>query len=429
MPHDAYEGDKYPSVGNSDLGPDSVFDESDFDDLLQEAYFDQLEAEHPDEDWGPSREAAIATMRREPIDGSPRRLPAGITHPSALSALASELLRAALYVPIGALADFDPPKIGDVMFAEVISPGEHTGLENNSGRLGLPLREGTKLLCVYANRYAELAYEGRVPDEYTEQVDLLSRSGVIGTVTRKHSTDIQDPTRLRLIGRVVDEKGKPISTMGNLSESRSTPKLYPRSKMILVLGGSLKVGDGNCAAAICNALTTQRYRVNASRVTGMASARDLWLMQDAGAEKFEDPAKHGVPSTAGIPHDDLLDLFEHLDGICGSNSDEFWLAEFADSILQPETNQLLKEKAVTDRIHRIVLCANDAIAAIGGIGILSEMKLKPDAIAGPIGRAPLAIEQFQTRSDIPVINDQDPGDVAMKNFISNAATCSDWARR
>ncbi|MGD9222834.1 MAG: hypothetical protein PVH22_06300, partial [Desulfobacteraceae bacterium] len=64
---------------------------------------------------------------------------------------------------------------------------------------------------------------------------------------------------------------------------------------------------------------------------------------------------------------------------------------------------------VRSRIHRLILCANDAFGAIGGLKILEEnYGMKPDAISGVCSSSPLHIRELSAFTDIPVFNSANP---------------------
>ena len=75
------------------------------------------------------------------------------------------------------------PLVGDVVFGTVMRIGQHTSLENVHGRIHA-IHRGTKAIFVYGNRYAPDYYEGLVPDEMMEDVDLVALDGV-----RVHARD------------------------------------------------------------------------------------------------------------------------------------------------------------------------------------------------------------------------------------------------
>ena len=300
-----------------------------------------------------------------------------------------------------------PPQPGDVIYGEVSRIGYHSSLENVSGRIH-KIHNGTRAIFVFGNRYAPDYYEGLVPDVIEEEVDLLSRSGIVGQVITKNAL-IKDPTRVRNLGYVCN-------SVGDALNSRDFPRIVPnvkikkepRAKMILICGTTMNSGKSFAAAACCQALTTKGYKVRASKVTGTSSLKDILLMDDAGASPYADFTNLGYPSTYLLPEEDLLNIFNFLDLKYANNPRNYWVVEFADGIIQRETAILLGSYDVQSRIHKLIFCAKDAFGAIGGLGILKErFGLVPDVLSGVCSSSPLHIYELSEFTNIPVFNSVD----------------------
>ena len=296
-----------------------------------------------------------------------------------------------------------PPQVGDVVYGEVARLGQHASLENASGRIHV-IHDRKRTIFVFGNRYAPDYYEGFVPEAYTDVVDLIARSGIIGLAKTKNSA-VKDPTRIKILGYVCDEQGQVLNTL-NFPQltPRGTEKKYPRAKMILVCGTSMNSGKSMAAKACCRALSSRDYKVRASKVTGTASLKDILHMNDAGAEHFADFTYLGYPSTYLLEKDQLLDIFNQLDLKYANNPKNFWVVEFADGVIQRETAMLLNEPEVRKRIHKLIFCANDAFGAIGGLSTLKTMGLTPDAISGVCSSSPLSVRELSAFTDIPIFN-------------------------
>ncbi|UCF43800.1 MAG: hypothetical protein JSV99_02410 [Planctomycetota bacterium] len=300
------------------------------------------------------------------------------------------------------------PEPGDLVYGEVSRIGRHSSLENASGRIHM-IHDGTRAVFTFGNRYAPDFYEGLVPDEMTDQVDLLARSGMVGTVVTKNSL-IKDPTKVKILGYVSDRAGKFLNTRNfPLIEPRKKDKKYPRARMILICGTSMNSGKSMAAAACCWALTSLGHKVRAAKVTGTASLKDILLMNDSGARPYADFTHLGYPSTYLLEKDQLLTIFNQLDLKYANNPKNFWVVEFADGIIQRETAILLSSADITSRIHKLIFCANDAFGAIGGLNILNQrFGLVPDMISGVCSCSPLHIRELTEFTDIPVFNSAEP---------------------
>lgn len=326
-----------------------------------------------------------------------KRIKRGIAVPSAAFTVKSGVLKHYVHID-------KKPKVGDVVYGEIIRIGEHSSLENKSGRIHM-VHNGSLGVFVYGNRYAPDYYEGVIPTEYTDVVDLLARSGVVGQVRTKNSLR-KDPTKVKILGYVCDKSGNIINTLDyNQINPKETVKNMPRAKLILVCGTSMNSGKSMAATACCWALATLGHTVRASKITGTASLKDILNMNDAGAEHYSDFTYLGHPSTYKLEKDELLRIFNLLDLKYANNPKNYWVVEIADGIIQRETAMLLKMKEVRSRIHRFIFCASDAFGAIGGLQILKdEFKLTPHALSGICSSSPIQLKELSSYTNIEVFN-------------------------
>lgn len=330
-----------------------------------------------------------------------KRVPPGYILPSAAFTVSSRLVHS--YVSWE-----DTPRPGDVLYGRIERLGAHGELENKSGRIHR-IADGSLSVFVVGNRYATDAYEAVVPDAPARSLDLVARSGVVGEVRLRNSR-FGDPTRVRVLGRVLDRDGQPLNT---LDHSLIAPKMLlkktPRAKLVLVVGTAMNSGKSTAAVACCWALSAMGHEVRASKVTGTASLKDILHMNDAGAKVYNDFSYFGHPSTYLLPEDDLLAVFNGLDLRYANNPRNFWVVEFADGILQRETAALLSHLDVVSRIHRLVFCARDTFGALGGLRILRDtFGLEPDAMSGLVSGSPLGIRELSEHTTIPVFDSAEP---------------------
>ena len=99
------------------------------------------------------------------------------------------------------------PRTGDIVGAEVVNSCKSARLELKSGRC-CSLHTGDQIAAVFGNRYATMQFEGYATSD-GEYCDLLSTSGLCGTVASRHAKT-PEPTKLRLIGAMGDEAGIPL---------------------------------------------------------------------------------------------------------------------------------------------------------------------------------------------------------------------------
>jgi hypothetical protein len=109
-----------------------------------------------------------------------------------------------------------------------------------------------------------------------------------------------------------------------------------------------------------------------------------------------------------LPEEDVISIFNQLDLKYANNPKNFWVVELADGIIQRETRMLLESNEVRSRIHKLIFCASDAFGAIGGLNVLKEIGLTPDALSGVCSSSPLNIRELKGFTNIPVFNSAEP---------------------
>jgi hypothetical protein len=315
---------------------------------------------------------------------------------------------AAYAVPKSAIKYFDPlnkkkPKAGDLMFGEVHELGHHDLVESRLARLHT-VNIGTRAVFVFGNRYAPDQYEGLVPDQYRDYVDLFSRGGVVGQVANQNQM-VGVCTKIKQLGYVCDENGKVINTRDHvLINPRKKARKADGARLILCVGTTMNSGKTHAAAACCYAISSMSKKVRAARITGTAGVKDILLMNDCGAEYIADFTYFGHPSTYKLERHQLLLMFQDFDMKYGNNPKNYLVNEFADGIFQPETETLLQADEVRNRISKLVFCAPDSTAVYGGLQRLKDhFDLVPDAISGICSSSPLAIREIQGFTDIPIL--------------------------
>lgn len=311
-------------------------------------------------------------------------------------------------VPLSLIRQFDPmlkkaPAVGDLVFGEVQALGHHNLIESRSGRMHT-INIGTRSVFAFGNRYAPDQFEGMVPAEYREQVELYSRGGVIGQVQLQNQL-IGVPTQVKVLGYVCDKEGRVVNTRDHvLVKPKGTARDKPGSRLILCIGTAMNSGKTHAAAACCYAISSMGRTVRAGKLTGTASLKDILLMSDCGAEHIADFTYFGHPSSYRLDPDELSGMFQAFDMKYGNNPKNYLVIEFADGIFQRETAMLLKMPQVRDRIHRLIFCAPDSTAVYGGLQVLQqEFGLVPDAISGLCSSSPLAIRELRSFTQLPVL--------------------------
>ena len=302
----------------------------------------------------------------------------------------------------------NPPKIGDVVYGKIISVGQHSQIENKNGRLH-NLYDGLRSVFVFGNRYAPDYYEGIVPDDFSLEIDMLARSGVVGKVLNKN-IKIKDPTKVKILGYVVDENGEIINTLNfSIIKSHKEETKRKNPKLILNIGSSMNSGKSLSSASCCKVLSLAGHKVTSSKITGTASLKDILNMEDCGSSSINDFTYMGYPSTYLLSEEELVSIFNTIDKRNSKKTYDYWIVEIADGILQRETAMLLKNDIIRNRIYKLIYSAPDALSVLGGIKILKEdFGLVPDAISGICSGSPLSMAEAKEKSDIPIFNNINP---------------------
>jgi hypothetical protein len=297
------------------------------------------------------------------------------------------------------------PKIGDVALFEVLEIGKHKTVQSDSKR-NVTILPGDTILASFGHRYATAQFEGYIPNEPTQILDILGAGGAIGLVKSKNA-DFEDiePTKLKLIGYAVDDTDQIVNTVYHgMIKSQFTGTLPTNSKVILSIGSTMDSGKTTTAAYLSRGISLANKKVAFIKLTGTCYTKDKDLVYDCGAHVAIDFLDAGYPSTFMLSKLELLDLYQTLLDKLQTFEPEYIVMEIADGILQRETEMLLRDKSFMSTIHEIVLSCGDSLAAFYGINFLEELGKRPKAIAGLFTKSPLLIEEVELRSKIPVLD-------------------------
>ncbi|MGQ9926782.1 MAG: DUF1611 domain-containing protein [Chloroflexaceae bacterium] len=306
-------------------------------------------------------------------------------------------------VPDSAIAGYAapvaPPRIGDLLAVEVISPGKHTMIETTQG-ITLNIFPGDRMIGTFGYRYATDQYEGVVPATWQETCDLLSVGGVCGEVRSAHSS-MGAPTRLRILGAVCDDEGQPINLR---SFARPTPKIPMTGEVILVVGATMNAGKTTTVGTLVRALSRAGFRVAAAKVTGTAAGKDGRFFVSCGASPVLDFTHCGVPSTAMLERYELLTIYHTLLNRLAAANPDYCIIEIADGIFQRETRMLLESMTVRATVDHVFFAANDSLGAECGTRRLWNAGWPLRAVTGTVTASPLAIREVEQEVDLPCLS-------------------------
>lgn len=281
------------------------------------------------------------------------------------------------------------PYRGVIALAEVEKVGKNTNLELSNGRR-CALHEGDTLAVVFGNRYATMQFEGYARIKGT-RCDLLSMGGLCGLVESKHAS-VAEPTKLRLLGTVGDERQlplqltdyalQPVSRTGNM-------------RVMVVCGTSMDSGKTHTVMSAIMGLRRRGYRVAGIKLTGSAAGRDTWNMLDAGADIALDFVDGGFPSTYLCTREELLDLHHLLLGHAAVQGADWAVIEIADGLLQPETAALLQDLRFRSTVDHYLFAAGEPMAALAGVNLLRNWDVEPLALSGVVSMSSLSVREAE----------------------------------
>lgn len=300
---------------------------------------------------------------------------------------------------VGVTPLLHPPRIGDLVVAEVLSVGRNTTLENREG-LALHLFPGDRIVGAFGNRYATDQYEGYVPPQPVEECALLSVGGVCGELASKHSA-VAGPTRLRVLGSVCDWRGQPLN-----QRTFALPPRMPKPNyghLMVVVGASMNAGKTTTVGTLVRALSANGGRVAAAKITGTAASKDLRFFESCGARPVLDFTAAGYPSTYLLSYSELMQIYTTLLGHLQDAEPEYIVIEIADGIFQRETRMLLESAEFRQTIDHLFFAASGSLSAECGERRLQEFGLPLRAITGTITQSPLAMREATEVTGTPCL--------------------------
>ncbi|MCE7901842.1 MAG: hypothetical protein DYH20_04090 [Gammaproteobacteria bacterium PRO9] len=143
--------------------------------------------------------------------------------------------------------------------------------------------------------------------------------------------------------------------------------------------------------------------VDAFKATGVALRRDIMAMEDAGARSTLIFTDFGVACTTGLNGPPVTRTM--LTRLAAQKPDVI-VYELGDGILGAYgVEAILHDPAVRDSLSCLVLCANDPVAAWGGVKLLREdFGIEPGVVTGPATDNDVGKQIISERMGVPAIN-------------------------
>lgn len=311
-------------------------------------------------------------------------------------------------VPLAEMAGVVPascaPRVGDMVLTEILSVGKNKTIEDRDG-VTLYLFEGDRILGAFGHRYATDQYEAYVPEEPVEKCDMLSVGAVCGKVVSRH-TAMGEPTKLRVMGLVSDEEGRPINQLGfgvpPYVNGHGNGKRG--GEVILVVGSAMNSGKTTTVGTLTRALIRTGFSVAAAKITGTAAGKDGRFFRSCGARPALDFTAAGYPSTYMISLKELLTIHRRLMAQIRASAPDYVIIEIADGIFQRETRMLLESEDFRSGIDHVFFAASDSLSAESGVRLVRSYGLPLRAAAGSITQSVLATREAEEATGLPCLS-------------------------
>jgi hypothetical protein len=159
-------------------------------------------------------------------------------------------------------------------------------------------------------------------------------------------------------------------------------------------------GKTAAACAIVSRLRAHGMNVAACKATGVSLRRDILAMQDAGADDAMLFSDFGIMTTTGENGPALTRAL--LAGLAEGKPDVI-VMELGDGLLGTYgVDAILAADDIREALTSVVLCANDPVAAWGGVKILRETyDIDPAVVTGPATDNAVGVDLIEQQMGVP----------------------------
>lgn len=284
---------------------------------------------------------------------------------------------------------------GAVVIVEALEEKSVYGeLELLGGRLARIIK-GDIIAGVLGERQALKGFVGFIPARVAsgDVLHILNMGGVIGQCSSANA-DFGQPLRVRVLGAALVD-GEPANIARHAIPWRD--RLTQCAPLVLFSGTCMNSGKTTAACEIIRMLKGRGYRLAAAKLAGVATQRDLLNMQDHGAICALSFSDAGLPSTT---HTDscVVPAAKGILAALNEDSPDAIIIEFGDGIMgHYGVDLLLQDAELMSHVKAHVLCANDLVAAWGGLQYLAQLGVQVDCVSGPATDNSAGIDYIQQR--------------------------------
>jgi hypothetical protein len=307
------------------------------------------------------------------------------------------------------VSDEIPCEEGVLVAVEVLTnKSSYNTLELTSGRMA-QIKRGDVIVGALGHRKALFGYSGHLPTELRpgDVIQLLNLGGVLGlcdSINPSHGA----PFDCRVLGVVLqfpylgERVGVP-AKIGVHALSAAEPVDTCGVPVVAIAGTCMNSGKTAAACALVSRFRHNGLTVDAFKSTGVALRRDILAMEDAGARNTAIFTDLGVVATTAH---NAPALTRKLLSVLARNRADVIVFELGDGLLGAYgVEAILRDPDIRRAMSALVLCANDPVAAWGGVKLLrEEFGVEPTAVTGPATDNLVGVDIIRERSDVPALN-------------------------
>ena len=165
-----------------------------------------------------------------------------------------------------------------------------------------------------------------------------------------------------MLGSIIDNSNKQLN-LQDFSKIKIN-KNVSHVPSIAVIGTGIDSGKTTVTSFIIKTLSKYYEKINACKLAGTASQKDLYSYEDNGAFKTSDFVDYGLPSTCmtdkSVIQECSSSIINHI-----SEGADILLMELGDGYHGDYgTKEIIQNKDITNSIEVIIICAYDISGAV-----------------------------------------------------------------
>ena len=302
-----------------------------------------------------------------------------------------------------------PCEEGVVVAVEILNnKANYNQLELTSGRMA-QVKRGDIVVGALGHRHALFGYSGHLPQtlEPGDTVQMLNMGGVLG-LCDSINPERGSPFDCRVLGTVLvfPFLGERIGVPARIGQEQLNlnSEVDTRGVPVVALAGTcMDSGKTAAACAVVSRLRHEGLTIDAFKATGVSLRRDILAMEDAGARNTGIFTDLGIVTTTPASGPALTKtLLTRL----AAEAPDMIVFELGDGLLGAYgVEAILRDPAIQDAITTLVLCANDPVAAWGGVKILrDDFGIDADLVTGPATDNDVGVKLIEERLGVKAIN-------------------------